>query len=133
MASLADLNKNMPILVVDDFSTVRRIVRNCLGRLGFKNVIEAEDQQKALELLKDNEVEFVISDWQIPGGTNDELFKAVRNEQPQKQVPILMIVPEAQKSQAEKNSKTKLAEFLVKPFTTEALQAKMEELLSKEF
>ena len=80
MTNLADLNKNMPILIVDDYSTVRRIVKNCLGRLGFKNVIEAEDGESAFEMLKNNEVELVISDWQMPRISGSQLLQSVRTD-----------------------------------------------------
>ena len=126
MTSVADLNKNMQILVVDDYPTVRRVVKNCLAKLGFKNVLEAENGEIALNVLKHNEVSIVISDWDMPKMKGKDLLEAVRADQKIGEIPFIMIVAEGQKRDLERSPVTANEEYVVKPFTTDTLQAKLE-------
>lgn len=132
MKTLSDLDKNMPILVADDFSTVRRVVKNCLAQLGFKNVIEAEDAESAIEKLRSNRCELVISDWNIPHHAGPDFLTALREDEDLKSVPVLMIIAEAQKKDARKKQESAPEEFIVKPFTRDALQQKLNLLFSDE-
>lgn len=130
MTDIKDLNKNMAILVVDDHSTVRRIVKNCLAKLGFKNILEAEDAEGALASLSQNKVELVISDWHMPSAAGDELLSIVNNDAKLKTLPCLIVISQAQKAEIQKKPPAGKTQVLIKPFTAEALQAKMEAVFS---
>ncbi|HEX9158578.1 MAG TPA: response regulator, partial [Syntrophales bacterium] len=86
-----DVNKNLKILIVDDFATMRKVIRNLLKQGGFENVAEAEDGAAALKLLKSQPVDFVISDWNMPNMSGLELLKAVRADDELKELPFLMV------------------------------------------
>lgn len=126
MTQIKDLNKNMTILVVDDFSTVRRVVINCLAKLGFKNILEASDAESALLALSKNNIELVISDWNMPSLDGDELLNIVKRDAKLKTLPCLVVISPSQKNEIQKKPPISKSEILVKPFTAEALQAKME-------
>jgi len=130
--SLSDVDKNIPILVVDDFSTMRRIVKNCLTQLGFKNITEAEDGQIALEKLKNNsEIKLIISDWNMPNMMGIDLLRAVRSDDSLKSIPFLMVTAEAQKENVLEAAKAGVSNYIVKPFTADALQTKLEAIYTK--
>jgi two-component system chemotaxis response regulator CheY len=116
----------MPILVVDDFSTMRRIVKNCLKQLGFENVSEAEDGQVALTKLQSGEFKFVISDWNMPNMMGIDLLRAVRADQKLKTLPFLMVTAEAQKENIIEAAKAGVSNYIIKPFTADLLQQKLE-------
>lgn len=128
MPGLQDLDKNMPILVVDDYSTVRHMIKNCLRKLGFQNVMEAENGSGALELIKSQEFRFIISDWQMPDMMGNDLIKSVRANVRLKKVPVLMITAEQQRKLLAAAPPPESADFIFKPFTAAALQQKMESL-----
>ena len=96
MAGLSNLDKNMPILVVDDFSTMRRIVRNYLKSLGFENVTEADDGQSAWEKLQQQEFQFIVSDWNMPKMMGIDLLKTVRASEKYKDIPFIIVTAETQ-------------------------------------
>lgn len=116
---------NMKILVVDDMSTMRRIVKNVLKQLGYNNVEEAENGQDALEKLKAGGFGFVISDWNMPVMTGIDLLRAIRADEALKPIPVLMVTAEAQKENIVEAVQAGANNYIVKPFTAEALQEKM--------
>lgn len=126
MSALNALDKNMPILVVDDFSTMRRIVKNCLKQLGFENITEAEDGSIALQKLQSNEFKFIVSDWNMPNMMGIDLLKAVRADPKLKAIPFLMVTAEAQKENVIEAAKAGVSNYIIKPFTADVLQTKME-------
>jgi two-component system, chemotaxis family, chemotaxis protein CheY len=121
---------NMKILAVDDFSTMRRIVRNILRQLGYNNIAEAEDGASALEHLKQNKVDFIISDWNMPNMTGLELLKAVRADANLKDIPILLVTAEALKENVVEAVKSGVNGYIVKPFTAETLKEKIDVIFS---
>ncbi|MCX5900075.1 MAG: chemotaxis response regulator CheY [Proteobacteria bacterium] len=121
-------NKNMKILVVDDFQTMRRIIRNYLRQLGFNNVEEAEDGDVALEKLNEGQFDFVITDWNMPKMTGIDLLKKMRAENNFKNIPVLIITAEAEKENVVQAAQAGVNDYIVKPFTPEVLQAKIEKI-----
>ena len=126
MSVLNALDKNMSILIVDDFSTMRRIVKSCLKQLGFENVTEAEDGAAALEKLQQGEFKFVISDWNMPNMMGIDLLRAVRGDQKLKTLPFLMVTAETHKENVLEAARAGVSNYITKPFTADALQSKME-------
>jgi two-component system chemotaxis response regulator CheY len=116
----------MKILAVDDFSTMRRIVRNILRQLGYNNITEAEDGASALEQLKQSKVDFIISDWNMPNMTGLELLKAVRADADLKDIPVLLVTAEALKDNVVEAVKAGVNGYIVKPFTAETLKEKID-------
>lgn len=116
---------NMKIMVVDDMSTMRRIVKNVLKQLGFTNVEEAENGKEALEKLKNDAYGFVVSDWNMPVMTGIDMLRAIRADAALKQIPVLMVTAEAQKENIIEAVQAGVSNYIVKPFTAEALQDKM--------
>jgi len=131
MAGLNSVDKSMPVLVVDDFGTMRKIVRGCLRQLGFENVTEAVDGAVALEKLKTGDFKLVISDWNMPNMMGIDLLRAVRGDERLKPIPFLMVTAEAQKENVIEAAKAGVSNYIVKPFTPDQLQAKLEAIFSK--
>ncbi len=123
-------DKNMTVLVVDDFSTMRRINKNILKELGFKNILEADDGTTALEVLKSNKVDLIISDWNMPKMTGLEFLKKVRASSEYKDIPFLMVTAEAQKENIIEAVKAKVSNYIVKPFTAQTLSEKIEKIFA---
>lgn len=119
---------NMKIMIVDDFATMRRIVKNILIQLGFKNFIEADDGSTAWDLLQKEEVNMIISDWNMPKMTGIELLKKVRADDRFANLPFLMVTAEAQKENIIEAVKAKVSNYIVKPFTPETLSEKIEKI-----
>lgn len=125
-------DKNLKFLVVDDFSTMRRIVRNLLKELGFTNVDEAEDGAVALQKLKNmGNFQFVVSDWNMPNMTGIELLKAIRADEALKHLPVLMITAEAKKENIVEAAQSGASGYIVKPFTAAVLEEKMNKIFEK--
>lgn len=124
-------DKNMKILVVDDFSTMRRIVKNILRQLGFVNIIEADDGSTALEILQREKIEFVVSDWNMPKMTGLELLKVIRADDGLKHIPFLMVTAEAQQENIIEAVKSGVSNYIVKPFTAETLGQKINQIFTK--
>jgi two-component system chemotaxis response regulator CheY len=120
---------NLKFLVVDDFSTMRRIVRNLLKELGFTNVDEAEDGVVALAKLRNGGFDFVISDWNMPNMTGIELLRAVRADPALAHLPLLMITAEAKKENIIEAAQAKASGYIVKPFTAAVLDEKLNKIL----
>jgi two-component system chemotaxis response regulator CheY len=116
-------------LVVDDFSTMRRILRNLLKELGFMNVQEAEDGVDALAKLRAENFDFVVSDWNMPNMSGIELLKAIRADARLKHLPVLMVTAEAKRDNIIMAAQEGASGYVVKPFTA----AKLDEKLMKIF
>lgn len=124
-------DQKMKFLVVDDFSTMRRIVRNLLKELGFANVDEAEDGQVALQKLQAGDVDFVVTDWNMPNMDGLELLKAVRASDALKHLPVLMITAEAKKENIIAAAQAGASGYIVKPFTGATLNEKLQKIFEK--
>lgn len=124
-------NKNLKFLVVDDFSTMRRIVRNLLKELGYTNVDEAEDGVVALQKLRSGNFEFVVTDWNMPNMTGIELLKAIRADDGLKHLPVLMITAEAKKENIIEAAQSGASGYIVKPFTAATLEEKLGKIFEK--
>lgn len=131
MSGLNSVSRDIPILVVDDFSTMRRIVKTCLKQLGFENIQEAEDGQVALSKLQSSEFKLVVSDWNMPNMMGIDLLRAVRGDEKLKAIPFLMVTAEAQKENVLEAAKAGVSNYIVKPFTADQLQAKLEAIFNK--
>lgn len=125
------VDKNMKFLVVDDFSTMRRIVRNLLKELGFTNVDEAEDGVVALGKLKGGNFEFVVSDWNMPNMTGIELLRAIRADASLKHLPVMMVTAEAKKENIIEAAQAGASGYIVKPFTAATLEEKLNKVFEK--
>jgi len=119
---------NIKILVVDDMSTMRRIVKNIMKQLGFANVEEAENGEEALIKLRADSFGFIISDWNMPVMTGIELLRAVRADEKLKTIPLLMVTAEAKKENLIEAIQAGVSNYIVKPFTAEVLQEKMNKI-----
>ena len=124
-------DQNMRFLVVDDFSTMRRIVRNLLKELGFSNVDEAEDGQVALHKLKNGMFDFVVTDWNMPNMTGIELLKAIRADAQLKHLPVMMVTAEAKKENIIEAATAGASGYIVKPFTAATLAEKLQKIFDK--
>ena len=118
----------MKFLVVDDFSTMRRIVRNLLKELGFTNVQEAEDGVDALQKLTGGNFEFVVSDWNMPNMTGIELLRKIRSDPELKHLPVLMVTAEAKKENIIEAAQAGASGYIVKPFTAATLDEKLKKI-----
>ena len=125
------MNKNMKILIVDDFSTMRRIIKNLLRDLGFNNTQEADDGSTALPLLKNSDFDFLVTDWNMPGMTGIDLLKAVRADDKLKGLPVLMVTAEAKREQIIEAAQAGVNGYVVKPFTAQALKEKIEKIFER--
>jgi len=126
-----DLDKNMKILIVDDFSTMRRIIKNLLRELGFTNTYEADDGTTALPMLKKGGFDFLITDWNMPGMTGIELLRAVRADPDLATLPVLMVTAEAKREQIIAAAQAGVNGYIVKPFTANTLKEKIERIFER--
>ncbi|MCZ6532296.1 MAG: response regulator [SAR324 cluster bacterium] len=126
------LDKNMNILVVDDFSTMRRIISNVLRQLGFDNIVEAEDGSKALQILESESVDFVITDWNMPQMSGLDLLKAMRASERDelKDMPVLMVTAEALQDNIIAAAKAGVNNYIIKPFDAQTLSEKIEKIFA---
>ena len=118
----------MKVLVVDDFGTMRRIVKGILSQVGFSNISEAEDGEKALIALRKGQYGFVVTDWNMPNMTGIELLKAIRCDPKLSATPVLMVTAEADKQNILDAAKAGVTNYIVKPFTVETMQTKIEKI-----
>jgi len=121
---------SMKVLVVDDFATMRRIMKNILKQIGFTNILEADDGTTALEELKNNSIDLIISDWNMPKMTGLELLKTVRATEELKDIPFLMVTAEAQKQNVIDAVQAGVSNYVVKPFTAEAISEKLNKIFN---
>ena len=119
---------NMLVLVVDDFSTMRRIVKNILRQLGFNNIIEADDGTTAWEILQKQKIDFIVSDWNMPQMTGIELLRKVRADEKFADLPFLMVTAEAQQENILEAAQAKVSNYIVKPFTADTLKKKIDKI-----
>lgn len=124
-------NLKIKVLVVDDFPTMRRIVKNLLKQLGFENIDEAEDGAQALVKLKAGGYGLVVSDWNMPVMEGIDLLKHVREDETLKTIPFLMVTAEAEKDKVITAIKAGVDNYVVKPFTAEVLKEKLEKIADK--
>lgn len=125
------IDKNIRILVVDDFSTMRRIVKNLLGDLGFHNIAEADDGSTALTALNAGQFEFVVTDWNMPGMTGIELLKAIRAHPRHSRMPVLMVTAEAKREQIIEAAQAGVNGYIIKPFTAQTLDEKIQRIFER--
>ncbi|MDY0163382.1 chemotaxis response regulator CheY [Desulfobotulus sp.] len=125
------MDTSIRILCVDDFATMRRILKNILKQLGFTNITEADDGTTALEELKKGRFDLIISDWNMPKMSGLELLKTVRAMEEYKNIPFLMVTAEAQKQNVVEAVQAGVSNYVVKPFTAESIAEKIEKILAK--
>ncbi|MGA7800591.1 MAG: chemotaxis response regulator CheY [Gammaproteobacteria bacterium] len=125
------MDKNMKILIVDDFSTMRRIIKNLLRDLGFNNTQEADDGNSALPVLQSGNFDFLITDWNMPGMTGIDLLKAVRADAKLSSLPVLMVTAEAKKDQIVEAAQAGVNGYVVKPFTAVTLKEKIDKIFER--
>mgnify|MGYP000560221990 FL=1 len=121
--------KDMKVLVVDDFATMRRIVKNILRELDFKDIVEAENGAAAVKILESQDIDLIVSDWNMPKMTGLELLKWVRANDKTKDLPFLMVTAEAQKENVVEAVKAKVSNYIVKPFTAAVMAEKLAKIL----
>jgi two-component system chemotaxis response regulator CheY len=122
------IDTSMKVLVVDDFATMRRIVKGVLNQLGFNSIVEAEDGSNALDTLKKEKVGLIVSDWNMPKMTGLDLLKAVRGDDTLKEIPFIMVTAEGQKENVVEAVKAGVSNYIVKPFTPETFSEKLEKV-----
>jgi len=125
------LNKDMKILIVDDFSTMRRIIKNLLRDLGFTNTQEADDGNTALPMLESGHFDFLVTDWNMPGMSGIDLLRKVRLDERLKHLPVLMVTAEAKREQIIEAAQAGVNGYVVKPFTALALKEKIEKIFER--
>lgn len=121
----------MKILIVDDFSTMRRIIKNLLRDLGFSNTQEADDGNTALPMLQSGNFDFLVTDWNMPGMTGIDLLKAVRADAKLASMPVLLVTAEAKKDQIIEAAQAGVNGYIVKPFTAITLKEKIEKIFER--
>lgn len=125
------MDKNMNILVVDDFSTMRRIVKNLLSEIGFNNISEADDGKTALPILERGGIDFLVTDWNMPGMPGIDLLKAVRANPELSSLPVLMVTAEAKREQIMEAAQAGVNGYVVKPFTADTLKEKVDKVFER--
>jgi two-component system, chemotaxis family, chemotaxis protein CheY len=123
------MDQKMKILLVDDFATMRKVIKNLLKQGGYNNIVEAEDGVAALKILKSEKVDFIISDWNMPNMTGLELLKEVRADSDLSGLPFLMVTAEGLKDNVVVAVKAGVSNYIVKPFTAEVLNEKIEKII----
>jgi len=121
----------MKILVVDDFSTMRRIIKNLLNELGFTNLDEADDGQTAWPKLQSGNYDFLVTDWNMPGMTGIELLKHVRANSTTANMPVLMVTAESKRKQIVEAAEAGVNGYIIKPFTVRTLKKKLDKVFAK--
>ncbi len=121
----------MKILVVDDFSTMRRIIKNLLRDLGFTNVSEADDGSTALPMLQNGDFDFVVTDWNMPGMQGIDLLREIRKDDKLKHMPVMMVTAEAKKEQIVAAAQAGVNGYIVKPFTAATLKGKLDKIFER--
>lgn len=125
------MDKNMKILIVDDFSTMRRIIKNLLRDLGFTNTHEADDGSTALPMLKSGDFDFLVTDWNMPGMSGIELLKEIRADAKLATIPVLMVTAEAKRDQIIEAAQAGVNGYVVKPFTAQVLKEKIDKIFER--
>ena len=126
------MSSDLRFLVVDDFSTMRRIIKNFLNDLGYANVQEADDGNTALPILKGGKIDFLITDWNMPGMPGLDLLKAVRADPALAKLPVLLLTAEAKREQIVEAAQAGVNGYVVKPFTAQTLKEKIDKILASQ-
>jgi two-component system chemotaxis response regulator CheY len=126
---MVSMSSEIRFLVVDDFSTMRRIIKNFLNDLGYANVQEADDGTTALPILKQGNIDFLVTDWNMPGMPGLDLLKAVRADPAIAKLPVLLVTAEAKREQIVEAAQAGVNGYVVKPFTAQTLKEKIEKIL----
>ncbi len=126
---MAGVDKNMPILIVDDYKTMLRIIRNLLKQLGFNNVDEAIDGSSALQKLRDKECSLIISDWNMEPMSGLQLLKELRADVKLKELPFIMITAESKSENVIAAKEAGVSNYIVKPFNAATLKGKLTTVL----
>ncbi|HOE79737.1 MAG TPA: response regulator [Smithellaceae bacterium] len=121
--------KNIKVLIVDDFATMRKVIRNLLKQVGYEDIVEAEDGVMALKALKSQKIDVIVSDWNMPNMTGLELLKAVRADPELAKTPFLMVTAEALQDNVVAAVKAGVNNYIVKPFTAEVLNEKIKKIM----
>jgi two-component system chemotaxis response regulator CheY len=121
---------NMQVLVVDDFPTMRRIMKDILRQLGFHNVVEAEDGLMAWEILGKQPIDLIVADWNMPKMTGIELLRKVRQSKDYQNMPFLMVTAEAQQENIIEAVQAKVSNYVIKPFTADILEQKIAKIFA---
>ncbi len=124
------VDTSIKVLIVDDFATMRRIVKGVLKQLGFNNIIEAEDGNAALEELRKEKIGLIVSDWNMPNMSGLDLLKAVRGNEQFKSIPFIMVTAEGQKENVIEAVKSGVSNYIVKPFTPETFNEKLQKVFT---
>ena len=125
------MKKQIKILIVDDFSTMRRIIKYLLRDLGFSNTFEADDGNTALPMLKNGDYDFVVTDWNMPGMQGIDLLKEIRKDQALCHIPVLMVTAEAKREQIIEAAQSGVNGYIIKPFTAATLKEKLEKIFER--
>ncbi len=125
------MNKDMKILIVDDFSTMRRIIKNLLRDLGFSNIMEADDGTTALPLLQKGGFDFLVTDWNMPGMQGIDLLIAIREDPDLASLPVLMLTAESKREQIIEAAQAGVNGYVVKPFTAQTLKEKIDKIFER--
>ena len=125
------MDKNMKILIVDDFSTMRRIIKNLMRDLGYANTHEADDGLTALPMLKGGGYDFLVTDWNMPGMQGIDLLKAVRSDPQLVSLPVLLVTAEARREQIVHAAEAGVNGYIVKPFTAQTLKEKIDKIFER--
>ncbi len=125
------MDKNMKILIVDDFATMRRSIKNLLRDLGFTNTVEADDGLTAIPILNSGSIDFLVTDWNMPGMTGIDLLRHVRADEKLRGLPVLMVTAEAKREQIIEAAQAGVNGYVVKPFTALALKEKIEKIFER--
>jgi two-component system chemotaxis response regulator CheY len=126
-----NIDFRMKVLVADDFATMRKIVRNILKQIGFDNIVEAEDGQAAVQVLRNENIGLVVTDWNMPNMSGLELLEKIRSDPKTAHLPVLMVTAEGLKENVVVAVKAGVNNYVVKPFTAEILQEKIEQIFKK--
>lgn len=125
------MDKNMKILIVDDFSTMRRIIKNLLRDVGFQNTEEADDGHTAWPMLQEGNFDFVVTDWNMPIMQGIELLRKIRADEKLKHIPVLMVTAESKREQIVEAAQAGVNGYIVKPFTAATLQEKLDKIFDR--
>ena len=125
------MNKDMKILIVDDFSTMRRIIKNLLRDLGFTNTVEADDGTTALPILNAGGIDFLVTDWNMPGMQGIDLLRHVRADDKLSKMPVLMVTAEQKREQIIEAAQAGVNGYIVKPFTAATLKEKIDKIFER--
>ena len=125
------INKDLRVLVVDDFPSMRSVIKGLLRKIGFREVFEANDGAEAWDMLSKEPIDFIISDWNMPEMTGLELLNKVRGDERFANTPFLMVTAEAEKDRVLDAYKAKVSDYILKPFTMDVLEGKIASILEK--